>query len=364
MTYAISAAGLALIQRHEGFRAEPAQLPNGAWVVGYSHVRVGAPGEPLSEAHAADLLSVDVAPTERLVNARVTISLSQSQFDALVSFAFSIGAEAFEKSQVLRRVNAGDFIAAACAMDAWRKSDVGGDLEIVDSLVARRAAEKAFFMQDMLQAGASSAFVRPQVDHAAAILGAPVKFAAVPDVSALPALQEKPEPAARLSEILMSEPQTEALLLTQVIPEDDTAESDDEIVTAHARPVARSLDDVREATRRSYHPYDVEEEGPSWLSWFKRDRSAPQTDQRLRKQRRRANGLRMPELDFGDSLENAGLIALLAFGGALIALGGSLFFAGEGSTLELIAGAAVAAPGVAALLMALLSLRRPRHAHG
>jgi GH24 family phage-related lysozyme (muramidase) len=57
MTYSISAEGLALIQRYEGFRAEPAQLPDGNWVVGYSHVRVGQAGEALSQEEAAQLLS-------------------------------------------------------------------------------------------------------------------------------------------------------------------------------------------------------------------------------------------------------------------------------------------------------------------
>ena len=36
MTNAISAHGLALIQAHEGFRAEPAQMPDGNWVVGFT----------------------------------------------------------------------------------------------------------------------------------------------------------------------------------------------------------------------------------------------------------------------------------------------------------------------------------------
>jgi GH24 family phage-related lysozyme (muramidase) len=76
MTNAISAQGLALIQSHEGFRAEPGQLPDGAWVVGYSHVRAEA-GEPVNQAEAADLLMIDVAPFEKLVNDRVSQELTQ-----------------------------------------------------------------------------------------------------------------------------------------------------------------------------------------------------------------------------------------------------------------------------------------------
>jgi len=367
MTYSVSAEGLALIQRHEGFRAEPAQLPDGNWVVGFSHVRVGEPGAPLNHAEAAALLTIDVAPTERLVNARVTQSLTQSQFDALVSFAFSVGGEAFEQSQVLRRVNAGDFVAAACAMDAWRKSDVGGELEVVDTLIGRRAAEKALFLKDMAIESAPSVFVRAKLDHAASILGAPVKYAAAPAVGSVPVAQPKAEPVVRLVEILKSEPQTEALLLTQVVA-DDVVE-DDEIVTAHAKPVARSLDDVREATRRSYAASQAEEGAKVRFSWLKRARSnkieiampKPNVDRRLRKQRRQSF-FNVANIDFGGPFENAGLVALLVFGFALLALGGSLLFGGSGEVIEMIAGAAVAAPGLAAVLMAIFGLRRPQSA--
>ena len=60
MTYAISPAGLALIQEFEGFCAEPAQMPDGNWVVGYGHVRIGEKGEGINETEAAALLTMDV----------------------------------------------------------------------------------------------------------------------------------------------------------------------------------------------------------------------------------------------------------------------------------------------------------------
>lgn len=236
MTYAISTKGLVLIRAHEGFQAEPRQLPGGGWVVGYNHVRPTEPGAPVTKGEARDLLAQDLIPFEKLVNTLVVRPLSQSQFDALVSFAFSIGAEAFEKSQVLRRVNAGEYVAAACAIDAWRKSDVDGELAIVDSLVRRRAVEKALFLKDAPIAAAPSALLRAQIDHAAAILGAPVASAAATAASAPPALPLH-DLGKRLTEILMGEPATKALLLTQVVV--DQPEDDGEITTGHAKPVAR-----------------------------------------------------------------------------------------------------------------------------
>jgi lysozyme len=237
MTYAISTKGQALIRAHEGFQAEPRQLPGGGWVVGYNHVRLTEPGAPVTKSEARDLLAQDIVPFEKLVNTLVARPLTQSQFDALVSFAFSIGAEAFEKSQVLRRVNAGEYVAAACAIDAWRKSDLDGELAIVDALVRRRAVEKALFLKDAPIAAAPSALVRAQIDHAAAILGAPVASAAATAGAPVPQALPLHDLGKRLTEILMSEPATKALLLTQVVV--DPSEDDDEITTGHAKPVAR-----------------------------------------------------------------------------------------------------------------------------
>lgn len=396
MSHAISTAGLALIQEYEGFRAEPTQLPDGSWVVGYGHVRVAEAGPSVSQAEASDLLALDLAPIERVVNALVTKPLTQGQFDALVSFTFSVGADAFASSQVLRRVNAGDFVAAACAMDAWRKTEVNGELEIVDALVRRRAAEKALFLKELPHDASPSVFMRAKLDHAASILGAPVKYAPAPVVGAVAvavaqapqfvetnivelvqvATPPKFEPAVRLTEILKSEPATEALLLTQVANDFDESE-EGEIVTAHAKPVARQFDNVREATRRAFEAQEAQRKSEKkGFLWFKSDNSnkieaqtnfAP--DRRIRELRakeavRDTKPSRFKLPTFNASVEHLGLSALLVFGLGLISLGGSLLFSGRGDMVEIVAAAAVVTPGLAATIMAAYGLwRTPRGAH-
>lgn len=364
MTNAISATGLALIQQHEGFRAEPTRLADGNWLVGYSHVRIGEPGEPITESTAAELLALDIAPYETLVNERVSQPLDQAQFDALVSFAFSVGAEAFEQSQVLRRVNAGDLVAAACAMDAWRKAEIAGESVVVDALVRRRAAEKALFLSGMACGAAPSVYLRAKLDYAASVLGAPVEYAPAPEVKHAPEPAPQIAPAERLTEILKSEPATEELLLTQVVG-DDVADEEGEIVTAHAKPVARSLDQVREATRAAYAAAQTQQEGRKGLlsfffkqreRWYDVDPANPQApvDTRLRSMRARAAEPR----DWTFTFENAGLIALLAFGLLLMGLGGSLLFGSAGDLVSIAAAAALVTPGLAATLMAALGLWR------
>ncbi|MEZ6022195.1 MAG: lysozyme [Hyphomonadaceae bacterium] len=345
MTHAISAAGLALIQEFEGFRAEPTPLPDGSFVVGFAHVRVGEPGAPMSREDAAQVLGLDLAPVECAVNEHVTPPLNQGQFDALVSFAFSVGVDAFAQSQVLRRVNKGEFVAAACAMDAWRKAEVDGEVEIVDALVRRRAAEKALFLKDMPHAAAPSVFMRAKLDHAAAILGAPIKYAPAPAVSteapphadATPTQAECPvtNAAQRLTEILRSEPATEVLLLTQVAPQEGI-DLEDEIITAHARPVARRVQALR-----SHMP----------------------VDRRIRSMRRRAAFLDRAKSIFSVSrtVENFGLMALMAFGLALTYIAGTMLFGANVDTIDVAGAAALATPGLAATMMSAYGLlRAPR----
>ena len=318
MSYTVSAEGLALIQEFEGFRAKPAQLPDGNWIVGFSHVRIGSAGADMSHGEAAAMLRRDLAPFEQLVNESVTTSLTQSQFDALASLAFSIGETAFRDSQVLRRVNAGEFVAAACAMDAWRKADVGGEFEVVSALVRRRAAEKALFLKELPHDAAPSAFMRAKLDHAASILGAPIKFATAPVIGAA---SSKVDAGKRLTEILMAEPATEALLLTQVVPPE--FEEDEELATAHAKPVSRKVEEIPTARRIGAGGQVVAQKNFTW-----------------------------PHLNVVPSFENFGLSALLVFGLVLIGIGASIVFNG-GDDLVGVAGAlALIAPGLAATLMA------------
>jgi lysozyme len=361
MPHAISAHGLALVQEFEGFRAEPARLPDGNWMVGHGHVRIGEPGEPVDVDDAARLLTLDLAPYENLVNACVTQSLSQAQFDALVSFAFSVGADSFEQSQVLRRVNAGDFVAAACAMDAWRKAEIGGETVVVDCLVRRRAAEKAMFLRDMPRESAPSVLMRAKLDYAASILGAPVKYAPVPELHIAPAPQPQAGPAQRLTEILKSEPATEALLLTQVVADTDE-EEEVEIVTAHAKPVARPLDHVREATRLAYAA-SLAKQSESRLRFFARKVEPELTgfelpvDRRLRLLRTQGES-RFALPGWVYSIDHPVLIALLVFGLGLIMLGGSLLFDGAGALASVLGAVALVVPGLTVMLLAAVGLRR------
>jgi lysozyme len=159
----MSASGIELIQSFEGFRPRAARLPGGGWLIGYGHTATARAGLQITPRDAVLILRHhDLPPIEALIAEQVLTPLSQNEFDALVSFAFNIGAEAFAASEVVAALNAGDRARAADAMWAWRLANVSGELRIVDALARRRAAEIAMFLEHPAgRAAIPGALVRP-----------------------------------------------------------------------------------------------------------------------------------------------------------------------------------------------------------
>lgn len=140
----LSPEGLDAIKQHEGFRADVYDDGAGFLTIGYGHKLT--PDEigvltVVSFAQATQLLRRDVQAAEAAVNDAVTVPLVQGEFDALVSLVFNIGAGAFRRSTLLRKLNAEDRAGAAREFGRWVFA--GG--KRMAGLVSRRAAEAAMF---------------------------------------------------------------------------------------------------------------------------------------------------------------------------------------------------------------------------
>ncbi|MDO9607542.1 MAG: glycoside hydrolase family protein [Brevundimonas sp.] len=135
----ISREGVILIKSFEGFRPRAVQRADGRWMIGYGHTRSAREGLSVSESDAELLLQYDLIPVVRAI-ASVQAPLNQHQFDALASFAFSVGVDRFTTSDVLARLNAGASDEAAEALLAWT------DDNAVVAPPRRRAAERALFV--------------------------------------------------------------------------------------------------------------------------------------------------------------------------------------------------------------------------
>ena len=147
-----SPAGLALIKKHEGFRANVYLCPAGKPTIGYGHMLTRSEIGVLklvSKAQAEALLLQDCRIAEIFINANVRVVLNQNQFDALVSFAFNLGVGALDRSTLLRVLNTGKYREAARQFLRWDKfkNPRTGKLEVAKGLFNRRAEESALFLK-------------------------------------------------------------------------------------------------------------------------------------------------------------------------------------------------------------------------
>ena len=135
----VSREGVLLIKSFEGFRPRAMQRSDGRWVIGYGHTRSAREGARVSEAEAELLMQYDLIPVVKAVTDHVRVPLNQHQFDALASFAFSIGADRFAASDVVEQLNAGSARQASASMSAW------ADEAAAETPTRRRSAEHALF---------------------------------------------------------------------------------------------------------------------------------------------------------------------------------------------------------------------------
>ncbi len=138
--------GLNLIKGYEGLRMSAHYAPSEQWTVGYGHTSSARHGMHVTESEAERLLREDVKPIESILAETVRAPLNQNEHDALASLIFNIGEENWRRSTVLRKLNAGDKLAAAQAFELWTRARVNGEVVSLDGLIRRRAAEKSLFL--------------------------------------------------------------------------------------------------------------------------------------------------------------------------------------------------------------------------
>jgi lysozyme len=137
-----SHAGLNLNKEFEGLRLKAYKCPASVWTIGFGHTsKAGAPivtpDLVITKAEAEEILKRDLVQYEEGVSSRVKVTLTQGQFDALVSFVYNVGETQFSRSTLLKRVNAGRFDEVPVEFMKWTR---GGGKEL-PGLIRRRRAE-------------------------------------------------------------------------------------------------------------------------------------------------------------------------------------------------------------------------------
>lgn len=134
--------GIDLIKAFEGLRLNAYRCPAGVPTIGYGHTKDVVMGTKITAEDAEELLRGDLEVFEDGVAEAVKLSLTQGQFDALVSFSFNLGVGALRKSTLLKKLNMGDIEGAADEFLKWNRA--GG--KVLPGLVKRRKAERELFL--------------------------------------------------------------------------------------------------------------------------------------------------------------------------------------------------------------------------
>ena len=152
----ITRPGLDLIQEYESFRAEAYLDSKGVPTIGYgtTYLPDGTKvtlGMRCTRSQAEVWFAHDCKAIDAFLDRNVTQKkLTQNQFNALASFIYNIGRNAFIASTMYKMIKAGDMKGAADQFMAWNKITVNGKKEPLDGLTNRRKKERALFLKDMV----------------------------------------------------------------------------------------------------------------------------------------------------------------------------------------------------------------------
>ena len=138
-----SLSGLEFIKRYQGLSLEQYQDEEGLWVVGYGHLIRGHERfeAAITLSQAEMLFQQDVADYQHLLHQCLRVPVSQRQFDALLSLAFSLGPEELQQSPILHNINQGLFVDAVAG---WQQEGIRQS-----SLATERQAEAELFRADI-----------------------------------------------------------------------------------------------------------------------------------------------------------------------------------------------------------------------
>ncbi|HEI9882945.1 TPA: lysozyme [Proteus mirabilis] len=139
-TAGATAIALVVIAHFEGVRYEPYRDVAGVLTVCYGHTGNDIiQGKTYTQQECDALLQNDFIKTQQQVDALIKVPLDDYTKAALYSFAFNVGATAFARSTLLKKLNAGDRTGACEEIKRW----VYADGKVWRGLVSRREAESA-----------------------------------------------------------------------------------------------------------------------------------------------------------------------------------------------------------------------------
>jgi lysozyme len=144
----ISQKGIDLIKKYEGFSGKPYLCPAQIITIGYGATyyengkKVTMQDNVITEERAVELLKHLLVSYEKAVDSFCRDDINQNQFDALVSFAYNLGAGSLKSSTLLKKVNTNP-VDPTIKDEFMKWVNAGG--KKLPGLVKRRADEATLY---------------------------------------------------------------------------------------------------------------------------------------------------------------------------------------------------------------------------
>lgn len=135
------------LKKYEGFEPRVYKDIAGFKTIGIGTLwKSGMPTEVTLE-QAVDFCWTDCEKILKFLSENVKVFLTDNQKIALTSLAYNVGVGALRTSTLLKKLNAGDYAAAADEFLKWDKATVNGVKKVVKGLTIRRVAEREKFLE-------------------------------------------------------------------------------------------------------------------------------------------------------------------------------------------------------------------------
>lgn len=93
------------IKEWEGCKLVSYRCPAGVWTIGYGHTSGVMPNQRITQAEADNLFENDITKFEHQITSLISgLTLTQGQYDAVISFAYNVGIGNFKASTLYRKM--------------------------------------------------------------------------------------------------------------------------------------------------------------------------------------------------------------------------------------------------------------------
>lgn len=134
--------GIEFLIKEEGEVLHAYRCQAGVLTIGVGHTGGVTPDMKITKEQSRELLKSDLIRFENVVNETIKHELLQHQFDALVSFSFNVGTQAFKNSTLAKKINANaPWTEIRYEFLRWNKA--GG--KVLAALTSRRKREAKLF---------------------------------------------------------------------------------------------------------------------------------------------------------------------------------------------------------------------------